>query len=91
MIALTNRFKIPIKFIIFNPTEKMEKSDNLQFWLDSLKSACPGIKIRSYFPPGKQVGSSCGEFTKHYYLSKLESIKDKKEFEDWKKRYQIEY
>lgn len=89
MVELTKEFKIPIKFIIFNPTKELKKSKNLDNWLKRLNLECPDVKIKFYYPPGKEIGSSCGEFTKHYYLSELETTKDQREFEDWKLKHQI--
>lgn len=80
--------KLPIKFIKFNPKEDMEISQKEEEWVKKLKEI-KGLLVKRYAPPGKEIGSSCGEFTKHYYLSNLESEEDKKEFEEWKEKHQI--
>ena len=38
---------------------------------------------------GKEVGSSCGEFTKHYYHEEIETEEQKEEFEKWKVKHLV--
>ena len=42
------------------------------------------IRIKTYSPPGREVGSSCGEFTKHFYHMEIETEEQREEFETWK-------
>ena len=64
-------------------------SKNEDKWITKLKKEIPDLRIKIYSPPGKEVGSSCGEFTKHYYHEEIESKKDLLEFENWVKTHQI--
>ena len=89
MINLLKKYEIPIKFLKFNPTNKMQISKNEDIWLKKIKKEIPNLRVKTYSPPGKEVGSSCGEFTKHYYHEEIESKEDKLEFENWVKKYQI--
>ena len=67
----------------------MKKSKKEKKWLKELQKVFPTLPIILYNPPGRDIGSSCGEFTKHYYLSELETKEEEKEFEEWKNRHQI--
>lgn len=79
---LLKLFPTNIKFIKFNKIANMEESKNIDKWINTLKEL--NINIKKYTPPGKNIGSSCGEFTKYFY------IKDNsKEFNDWKQKYEI--
>ena len=89
MIDLLKKYKVSIKFIKFNPTKTMLISKNEDKWITKLKKEIPDLRIKIYSPPGKEVGSSCGEFTKHYYHEEIESKKDLLEFENWVKTHQI--
>ena len=89
MINLLTKYKIPIKFLKFNPTKTMSISKNEDKWINRIKKEIPNLRVKTYSPPGKEVGSSCGEFTKHYYHEEIESKKDKLEFENWVKNHQI--
>ena len=89
LTELLSEYRIPIKFIRFNPVAGMGVSQKEQEWLDVLREKIPGLKVVRYTPPGGQIGSSCGEFTKHYYLSELETEEEKKEFLEWKERHEI--
>ena len=86
---LLNEYKINIKFIDFNPKENMEVSTKAEKFISTIKANIPDIKVKKYSPPGKNIGASCGEFTKHYYLSDLESPREKLEFEIFKRKYRI--
>ena len=57
--------------------------------METIQNTIPGLKEKVYSPPGKAIGSSCGEFTKHYYHSEIETKKEKEEFENWKAKHQI--
>jgi adenine C2-methylase RlmN of 23S rRNA A2503 and tRNA A37 len=89
IIKLLNEYKIAFKILRFNAPIGMQESDNVDEWLNSLRKKLPFLKIIKYLPPGKAVGSSCGEFTKHYYLSSIETKEQKKEFLKWKQKHQI--
>ena len=64
-------------------------SSSEENWLKELSNNIPGLRIKTYSPPGKEVGSSCGEFTKHYYHEEIESLEEKKEFENWKIKHLV--
>ena len=83
-------YKIPIKFIKFNPKDELEISTRETKWLNKIKTEIPDLRIKQYAPPGKEIGASCGEFTKHYYHFEIETIGEKQEFENWKKIHQVE-
>lgn len=93
LIKLLQKYNFTVKFIKFNPVKKEYKnnmliSDKEEKWIDELtKNTSSRIKI--YSPPGKDVGSSCYEFTKHYYHENIETIKDKEEFDNWKSLFEI--
>lgn len=90
LIRLLERYQIPIKFLRFNPTGNMLRSGREEEWLADIQRALPRLRAVIYDPPGHEVGSSCGEFTKHYYLSELENEEGRKEFLDWKASHQVE-
>ena len=84
------KYRIPIKFILFNPTNNMKRSSKVDHWIESLKETITNLYIVKYAPPGREIGSSCGEFTKHYYHEEIETIEQKIEFENWKKSHIID-
>ena len=71
MCKLLDRYNITIKFIRFNPINELEISKNEQLWVRDISNMVPNIRIKTYSPPGREVGSSCGEFTKHFIIWKL--------------------
>ena len=81
--------KIPIKFIRFNPINTLQRSGNETKWVETISEKVPGLRIKTYSPPGRQIGSSCGEFTKHYYHQEIETEGEREEFERWKERHQV--
>ena len=85
---LLSIYKIPIKFIGFNPKDDLKKSDKEERWIKKL-SKINGLIIKKYSPPGREVGSSCGEFTKHYYHEEIETKEELEEFKNWKKSHEI--
>ena len=89
VVEKAKEYNIPIKFIKFNETNTLKKSDNEEIWIKSLKEELPNLNIKSYSPPGRCVGSSCGEFTKHYYHYEIETKEEKENFLKWKKEYEI--
>ena len=88
LYELLNIYKIPIKFIRFNPKDDLKKSNKEEKWMNKL-SEIDGLIIKKYSPPGREVGSSCGEFTKHYYHEEIETKEELEEFENWKKTHEI--
>ena len=54
-----------------------------------ISQTIPQLRIKTYCPPGKEVGSSCGEFTKHYYHEEIETEEQKQEFERWKVKHLV--
>jgi dUTP pyrophosphatase len=89
LCELLKRYEIPIKFIRFNPINDLKISDNETKWLDTINENVPGLRVKTYSPPGREIGSSCGEFTKHYYHMEIETPEQLKEFEEWKAKHQI--
>ena len=87
---LLSQYKIPIKFIRFNPINELERSGNETEWVQTISKAVPGLRIKTYSPPGREVGSSCGEFTKHYYHEEIETEEQRLEFEKWRQEHLIE-
>lgn len=89
LIKLLKEYQIPIKFIKFNPVNKLIGSDKETMWLEIIKGNLPDLKVKIYTPPGREVGSSCGEFTKHYYLEEIETKEQIIEFNRWIKKHLI--
>lgn len=87
---LLSKYKITIKFIRFNPINDLKRSPNEELWTSTLKKEVPDLRVKVYSPPGREIGSSCGEFTKHYYHEEIETEDEKKEFEEWKLKHQID-
>lgn len=85
---IINKTNIPIKFLKFNPTGDMEISNNQELWLNKLNQI-PNSIIKTYTPPGKEIGSSCGEFTKHYYHEEIETKEQYEEFLNWQQKHII--
>lgn len=86
---LLKDYKIPIKFIRFNPINTLERSTKEEHWVTTLNNKIPDLRIKTYSPPGREIGSSCGEFTKHYYHREIETESEKEEFEQWKQKHQV--
>lgn len=90
LVSLLENTRIPIKFIRFNPINQLEISRNEDMWVSTLKDNIDGLRVKTYSPPGREIGSSCGEFTKHYYHEEIETLEEKEEFERWKREHQID-
>lgn len=86
---LLKTYNIPIKFIRFNPINELERSEKESLWVETLSQEIPSLRIKTYSPPGREVGSSCGEFTKHYYHEEIETIEEKQEFEEWRTKHLV--
>jgi adenine C2-methylase RlmN of 23S rRNA A2503 and tRNA A37 len=78
------KYKLSIKFIVFNEHDKYKQSIDYISWVEKLRTF--GIRASWYIPPGKNIGSSCGEFVKHYYLLNWND-EENKEFIEWKNKY----
>lgn len=89
MITLLREFNIPIKFIRFNPINTLERSNMEQMWVESIQNSVPGLRVKTYSPPGREIGSSCGEFTKHYYHEEIETPQELEDFKDWESSHKI--
>lgn len=87
---LLKKYNIPIKFIKFNPINDLKISENEKKWVSVISDRVDGLRIKTYSPPGREIGSSCGEFTKHYYHQEIETTLEKEEFESWKITHQVE-
>lgn len=86
---LLDRYRIPIKFIRFNPINELKVSENETMWVSEISKKISNLRVKTYSPPGREIGSSCGEFTKHYYHQEIETEEEKKEFQKWKKKHQV--
>ncbi len=86
---LLSKYNISIKFIRFNPINELQISNNEDEWVSKISQTIPQLRIKTYCPPGKEVGSSCGEFTKHYYHEEIETEEQKQEFERWKVKHLV--
>lgn len=89
LCKLLAKYCIPIKFLKFNPINTLERSDNEDEWVNAITNQLPNLRVKRYCPPGREIGSSCGEFTKHYYHQEIETEEERLEFEQWKKKHQI--
>ena len=89
LINLLKKYKITIKFIKFNPTNDLEISSNEKKWLSQITNSIPNLRVKTYSPPGREIGSSCGEFTKHYYHSEIETNEELEEFNIWKQTHEL--
>ncbi|MCM1052717.1 MAG: hypothetical protein NC483_01895 [Ruminococcus sp.] len=89
LIELLKKYKIPIKFIKLNPINDLKRSNNEKLWIDTLHKSIPDLRVKTYCPPGREIGSSCGEFTKHYYHEEIETDEERQEFEKWRKLHLV--
>lgn len=86
---LLSKYNIPIKFIRFNPINELERSTMEEIWVKEIKEKVPALRVKTYSPPGREIGSSCGEFTKHYYHYEIETEEEKEEFEKWREKHLV--
>ena len=91
IIDLLQRYIIPIKFIKFNPLNDLVVSRVEDYWYNTLRERLYDYQVKRYSPPGREVGSSCGEFTKHYYHEEIETFEQLEEFIGWEKKHKIDY
>ena len=89
LIDLLRKYCVPIKFIKFNPTKEFKRSDNEELWANKLRENINNLVVKKYSPPGRCIGSSCGEFTKHYYLYEVETKEEYEKFLEWKKEFEV--
>lgn len=89
LINYLNQFGIPLKFIKFNPKDELEGSSLESNWIVEINKVLPNVRIKSYNPPGHDVGASCGKFTIHYY-HEHESENEKQEFKEWEREYRVD-
>ena len=89
LIEIEKIYKICIKFIRFNPINELERSQEEEKWINKISQEIPELRVKSYSPPGREVGSSCGEFTKHYYHEEIETEEELQEFLKWKQRHEL--
>jgi len=87
VIGLGKKFNVSLKILKFNPTALLQRSNREEYWLERLKKEY-GAPVKYYAPPGLNIGSSCGQFTKHYYLGS-QSGEQLREFKRWKKKYEV--
>jgi 23S rRNA (adenine2503-C2)-methyltransferase len=75
LIFLFANRNIPIKFLIYNekPSLELKESQRVAYFRERLAEY--GIKTEFYIPPGRDVGSSCGQFLMEYYLEYNKSAK----------------
>lgn len=89
LCELLKKYNITIKFIRFNPINGMSVSDNEDMWVQRIKEEVPDLRVKVYSPPGREIGSSCGEFTKHYYHEEIETQEESEEFLKWKREHEV--
>ncbi len=68
LIQLFGTKKIPIKFLAYNekPSIELKQSKRVEYFREELSKY--GIVTEYYVPPGRDIGSSCGQFLMEYYL-----------------------
>jgi len=68
MIKISKQYKIPVKLLRFNDYCELKKSQNekYKYWKDALGKY---TRTSIYDAPGSDIGSSCGQLTKKYYIN----------------------
>lgn len=89
LINYLKELNLSIKFIRFNELKDMFKSTKEELWIKRIKEETK-VRVKSYNPPGKDIGSSCGDFTRHYYLEEVETKEEKERFDIWYKEHKVE-
>lgn len=84
-----DKYMSTIKFLRFNPKDELKTSDKQDIWVNFIKDNLPQARVKTYCPPGKDIGSSCGEFTKHFYLEEIETKEEKEEYDKWYKEHVV--
>jgi len=87
LIRIGEKYKFSLKLLKFNAKDDMKPSSKEAEWIERLSKDYPA-KFVIYTPPGGGIGSSCGQFTMHYYL---DSALPDKEFDKWKEKYKIDF
>lgn len=89
LTGIVDLYGFTTKFIRFNPINNMKSSPKEEKWVDTIKNFAR-TRVKTYTPPGREIGSSCGEFTKHYYHEELETLEEYQEFVEWEKKHKID-
>lgn len=89
LTGIVDLYGFTVKFIRFNPINNMQSSSKEEKWVNTIKSLAR-TRVKIYTPPGREIGSSCGEFTKHYYHDVLETPEEYQEFIEWEKKHKID-
>lgn len=91
LIKLFTNLNIPLKlhFSLHTPINDLHISKREDLWVSTIRNNVKDLRVKTYSPPGREIGSSCGEFTKHYYHEEIETPQQLQEFKDWKTRHQI--
>jgi adenine C2-methylase RlmN of 23S rRNA A2503 and tRNA A37 len=66
--TFARKYPVNIKLIAFNETNNLKKFNDYDTWQKELSKIVP---CSIYYPPGKEIGSSCGQLTLKYYLQQL--------------------
>ena len=90
VISLLKDHNISIKFLKFSDKDDLSGCCDVKskLWISSIKEQVGEDVVSFYDPPGRKVGSSCGQFTMHYYLLE-QTDEERRDFEAWKEAYQI--
>ena len=88
LIYYLDRYKSSVKFIEFNEKKDMQASSKVDKWVNIIKENI-FVDVKIYNPPGKDIGSSCGCFTKHFYLGEVETEEEYEEFLKWDEKYKV--
>ena len=83
-----NRYEIPIKFIQFNETGSLKRSSREQEFVETLQRVAPHVRVKLHKPPGVSIGSSCGEFTRHFY-HEPRNKREQLEFDEYRRKFEI--
>ncbi len=89
VIRLLQKYMITIKFIRFIPINNLEISSQENTWVEKIHTEIPNLNIKVYSPPGREIGSFGGEFTKRYYYEEIESAEQLSEYQLWEKEHKI--
>ena len=67
LVELLENTGIPVKFLIYNEKPSVEFAASLRVNYFRKVLERRGIKTEFYIPPGRDIGSSCGQFLMDYY------------------------
>ena len=88
LIYYLDRYNSSVKFIDFNEKQDMQASYKVDQWVNLIKENIH-VDVKTYNPPGKDIGSSCGCFTKHFYLPEVETEEEYEEFLKWNEKHKV--